>query len=56
LNLHYVYYLSANGTAPNGLKDVDGDMLDGQGNGNPGSDYLTAITWSNLNNPRVIAD
>jgi hypothetical protein len=44
LNLHRRYTLTINGTTSSGLKNPSGDLLDGAGNGQPGSDYVTTIT------------
>ncbi len=48
LNLHWGYRLTVNGTAPAGLRNPSGILLDGAGNGHPGSNYVTSITWRNL--------
>jgi streptogramin lyase len=48
LDLHRVYELTVNGTAPSGLAGTSGLFLDGADNGSPGSDYATSITGSNL--------
>jgi diphthamide synthase (EF-2-diphthine--ammonia ligase) len=48
LNLHWRYNLTINGMAPSGLTNPSGDLLDGAGNGQPGSDYVTSITWGKL--------
>ncbi|MGA2705248.1 MAG: Ig-like domain-containing protein, partial [Isosphaeraceae bacterium] len=48
LNIHWKYRLTVNGTAPSGLTNPSGILLDGAGNGKPGSNYVTSITWRNL--------
>jgi hypothetical protein len=48
LNLHKTYVLTINGTPPSGLKNPAGLFLDGAGNGQPGSNYLTMLTSSDL--------
>ncbi len=48
LNIHWKYRLTVNGTAPSGLTNPSGILLDGVGNGQPGSNYVTSITWRNL--------
>jgi large repetitive protein len=48
LNLHWRYNLTINGMAPSGLMNPSGGLLDGAGNGQPGSDYVTSITWGKL--------
>lgn len=40
LGLHQVYQITANGLAPSGLANVSGVLLDGQGNGQPGSSFV----------------
>jgi hypothetical protein len=52
LNLHYRYFLLINGTAPNGLSDVNGNLLDGAGNGVAGTNFVTTVTAANLGLPR----
>jgi hypothetical protein len=54
LNLHYRYFLLVNGTAPNGLSDVNGNLLDGAGNGVAGTNFVTTITAANLGVPRPL--
>jgi virginiamycin B lyase len=48
LSLHASYALTVVGTAPNGIRDIYGDLLDGAGTGQPGSDYHATITARNL--------
>ena len=48
LSLPKTYRLTINGTSPSGLKNPDGVFLDGAGTGEPGSNYVTSITRSNL--------
>jgi hypothetical protein len=48
LNLTKTYRLTINGTAPSGLTDTDGLLLDGAGTGEPGSNFVTSITRGNL--------
>ena len=43
-NVHSNWTLTINGTAPNGVKNTSGVMLDGAGNGGAGSDYVTTLT------------
>ena len=47
LNLHWTYHLIVNGSAPYGLTDTQGDLLDGLANGRSGSNYVKAITKAN---------
>ena len=51
LNLRTTYILTINGTAPSGLTATDGLLLDGARTGRPGSNFVTAITSSNLAGP-----
>ena len=48
LNVHRRYRLTVNGTAPSGLTNPSGELMDGAGNGQAGSNYLASITWRNL--------
>jgi hypothetical protein len=48
LNLHQSYRLTINGTAASGMASAAGSLLDGAGNGKPGSNYVTSLTWRNL--------
>jgi hypothetical protein len=48
LNIHRTYRLTVNGTTDPGLSNPSGTLLDGAGNGQPGSNYVTSLTWRNL--------
>jgi Bacterial Ig-like domain (group 3) len=48
LNIHRSYRLTVNGTSDPGLTNLSGTLLDGAGNGQPGSNYVTSLTWRNL--------
>ena len=48
LNLHLIYRLTVNGSTPGGVTDTFGILLDGAGNGLPGSNFVTNITASDL--------
>jgi hypothetical protein len=48
LNVHWNYALTVIGTTPHGVTDVFGDLLDGAGTGQPGSDFQATITRRNL--------
>ena len=48
LNIHREYTLTINGTTPSGVANPSGLLLDGAGNGKPGSNYRTLLTWRNL--------
>jgi hypothetical protein len=43
LDLHRRYELIVNGSTPSGVADVAGNLLDGAGNGKPGSDYVVVL-------------
>jgi hypothetical protein len=43
LNIHRDYSLTVNGSTPGGVADIYGNLLDGAGTGQPGSDYVTTI-------------
>ena len=48
ISIHRPYKLVIRGTGPDGISDTAIRMLDGQGTGQPGSDYATTLTWRNL--------
>ena len=48
LVLRKSYRLTINGTAPSGLTNPEGLLLDGAGTGQPGSNFVTSVTKSNL--------
>jgi hypothetical protein len=48
INLHHTYRLTVYGSGQGGLTDAHGTRLDGVGNGLPGSDYTTTLTWRNV--------
>ncbi len=48
LNLHQLYRLTVNGTAPSGVTNTAGNLLDGALNGVPGSDYVAAVSGRSL--------
>jgi Bacterial Ig-like domain (group 3) len=43
LNLRQIYRLTVVGTAPNGVRSATGQLLDGNNNGQPGSNYQALI-------------
>ncbi len=43
LNLHRRYELIVNGSTPTGVADLAGNLLDGAGNGRPGSNYVVVL-------------
>ena len=48
INFHRDSKLTVNGTSPTGLTDVQGLLLDGKANDQPGSNYNATITKYNL--------
>jgi parallel beta-helix repeat protein len=48
ISVHHVYNLIVDGTAPHGLTNTLGELLDGADNGRPDSDYRTSLSWRNL--------
>ncbi len=48
IDIHYRYKLIVDGTAPGGLTNTQGQLLDGTDSGEPGSDYSASLTWRNL--------
>ena len=47
INLHRGLRLTIDGTGPNAVASVSGVLLDGQGNGRPGSDYVAVVSNAN---------
>jgi hypothetical protein len=48
IDIHYTYTLIVDGTAPGGLTNSRGQLLDGADDGQTGSDYRGPLTWRNL--------
>jgi len=48
INIHYRYELIVDGTTAGGLSNTHGQLLDGNDDGIPGSNYRGSITWRNL--------
>jgi len=48
LNLHRHFRLTVVGTAPSGVTDTLGNLLDGQETGHPGSNFVTIVSAANL--------
>ena len=48
LNRRQKYQLTVKGAGPGAIADTRGNLLDGQGNGRPGSDSVTTVTASNF--------
>jgi len=53
LNLHRVYQITVNGMAPLGLTNTAGVLLDGQGNGQPGTNFVAMLRGFGLDKPGV---
>ena len=48
INIHHTYHLEVVATGAIGVRGDDGIPLDGDGDGLPGTDYVTKLTWRNL--------
>ncbi len=48
LNIHRSYHLTVVGTAPTGVTDTSGNLLDGALTGQPGSNYVATVTATDL--------
>ncbi len=48
IDFHHDYRLTVNGKGTGGVGDRDEILLDGIGNGEPGSNYVTTLNWRNL--------
>jgi uncharacterized repeat protein (TIGR01451 family) len=48
ISIHHRYELIVDGTAPHGLTNTRGQLLDGDDSGSPDSDYRAPLTWRNL--------
>jgi Bacterial Ig-like domain (group 3) len=48
IDFHHNYRLTVNGKGSGGVDDRDETLLDGIGDGDPGSDYVTTLNWRNL--------
>jgi hypothetical protein len=48
ISIQHSYRLTVNGESPSGLTNPAGTLLDGAGDGQPGTDYRTSLTWRNL--------
>jgi hypothetical protein len=53
VNVFRQYRLLVNGTTPTGVKGATGLLLDGKGNGQPGSDYVMTFGMEILAGPNV---
>jgi hypothetical protein len=48
INIHHRYTLIVDGTAPDGVTNTQGLLLDGTDSGRPDSNYRAPLTWRNL--------
>jgi type VI secretion system secreted protein VgrG len=48
LDIHNLYQITINGTAPGGLRGIDGVLLAGAGTGKPGSNFVGLISRKTL--------
>jgi hypothetical protein len=53
LNLQLVYRLTVNGTSSTGLTNTSGALLDGNGDGTPGRNYVAVLRGFGLDQPKV---
>jgi hypothetical protein len=53
LNLHRRYQLVVKGSTPSGVSDLAGNLLDGAGNGKPGSNYVVILRGFGVDKPGV---
>jgi hypothetical protein len=51
LNLHRAYTLEVIGSGSTGLTGANGVALDGSGSGQPGTNFVTQVTWTALTVP-----
>ncbi len=55
INIHERYTMVVDGTAPGGLTNAQGVLLDGTSSGHPNGDYRAPLTWRNLVMTRPVA-
>ena len=48
INLHHTYHFTVMGTGQNGVRNMQGVLLDGANTGSPGSNYTGTLTWRNV--------
>ena len=48
LDVHLRYFLTVNGSTASGLRNPSGELLQGAGLGQPGTNYVATITYANL--------
>jgi hypothetical protein len=48
INLHHNYQFTIVGTGQNGVGSVSHTLLDGEGDGGPGSDFVTTLNWKSV--------
>jgi hypothetical protein len=47
INLHHTYLFEVIGTGASAVRNTEGTLLDGAGNGTPSSNYSGTLTWRN---------
>ena len=48
INLHHTYHLKLIGTGPGGIRNTQGELLDGADAGSADGDYTGTLTWRNV--------
>ena len=48
INLHHTYQLTLIGTGPDGIRNTQGELLDGADTGSADSNYTGTLTWRNV--------
>jgi hypothetical protein len=48
INFHRPFRLTVRGMGADGLRNAQGQLLDGRASGHPGSNYVTTVDWRNL--------
>jgi CSLREA domain-containing protein len=48
IDLHHNYHVTINGTGPDGLANVSDTLMDGDGDGKSGSNFVTVLNWRNV--------
>jgi hypothetical protein len=48
INLHHRYHLTVIGTGPSGVRNTQGQLLDGSDSGHADSNYAGTLTWRNV--------
>ena len=48
INLHHTYHLTLVGVGPDGIRNTQGELLDGADTGSADSNYTGTLTWRNV--------